>query len=149
MPVIVEPSSPLAAANAVPGSVVTHLRDAGAPPTRVASFHEYYNQVIIDTNGSNYLELHVRLLPCPYPSVIMDVTCRGLGKLVRDILLTTGATHTLGYITKVPRAPTNVHLRSHAYPYFVIVTLKYCLVAQSPQVYPGLIPMDWCFRWRV
>jgi hypothetical protein len=28
----------------IPGAVLRHLDEAGAPPTRVASFHEYYNQ---------------------------------------------------------------------------------------------------------
>ena len=30
--------------NVIPGAVLRHLDEAGAPPTRVASFHEYYNQ---------------------------------------------------------------------------------------------------------
>ena len=39
--------------NVIPGAVLRHLDEAGAPPTRVASFHEYYNQGpwIVDNGG--------------------------------------------------------------------------------------------------
>ena len=49
VPVIVEPTLSVSNAASIPGSVLKHLHEAGAPPQRVASFHEYYNQVNIRT----------------------------------------------------------------------------------------------------
>ena len=113
VPVIVEPTLQSNAA-AIPDSVLKHLHEAGAPPQRVASFHEYYNQVNIHASPLKYSKRH----PCSGMLCIrlLNLSCRARGRLVLVTHWMIGATPTLGYITKGPRASTNVREISRHYP---------------------------------
>ena len=78
--VIVEPALPASSADSVPGAVLKHLRETGAPPKRVASFHEYYNQVSVNLFQQARL-MCVLMYCCHY----MILKSRGHGKLVAVI----------------------------------------------------------------
>ena len=114
VPVVVEPTLSVSNAAAIPESVLTHLHEAGAPPQRLASFHEYYNQV---NNRASSLKCSKRH-PCGGMRCVrlLTLSCRGRGRLVLVTHLMIGATPTLGYITKGPRASTNVRQISRHYP---------------------------------
>lgn len=81
VPVIVEPTLSVSNAASIPGSVLKHLHEAGAPPQRVASFHEYYNQVNIRTKPSAEMQ---QMAPCGCVRCLrlLKLKCRDRGKLV-------------------------------------------------------------------
>ena len=82
VPVIVEPTLALSNAASIPGSVLKHLHEAGAPPQRVASFHEYYNQVSVRTNPLKHSKRHSCSGLSALSSSKLKLNCRGRGKSV-------------------------------------------------------------------